>query len=59
MNGITAFVDASNVYGSDEETSGLLRSFVDGKLLVAAGNEKELLPEIDGLMQVRDVLLAT
>ena len=53
MNAITAFVDASNVYGSDEETSALLRSFSGGKLLVAAGSEKELLPEIDGLMQVR------
>ena len=52
MNAITAFVDASNVYGSDEETSALLRSFSGGKLLVAAGSEKELLPEIDGLMQV-------
>ena len=55
MNAITAFVDASNVYGSDEETSALLRSFSGGKLLVAAGSEKELLPEIDGLMQAGDV----
>ena len=53
MNAITAFVDASNVYGSDEVTSGLLRSFRDGKLLVGDSGEKELLPEIDGMMQVR------
>ena len=53
MNAITAFVDASNVFGSDEVTSGLLRSFRDGKLLVGDSGEKELLPEIDGMMQVR------
>ena len=32
MNGITSFIDASNVYGSDEDTGDLLRSFEDGKL---------------------------
>ncbi len=27
LNAITAFVDASNVYGSDEETAASLRTF--------------------------------
>ena len=52
MNAITAFVDASNVYGSDEETSNLLRSFKDGKLKVNDTYVKDLLPTIDGMMQV-------
>ena len=54
MNGITAFVDASNVYGSDEETSNLLRSNVDGKLLVHS-DYVNLLPEIDGVLQAGDI----
>ena len=45
INGITSFVDASNVYGSDDETAAALRSFVDGKLLV---DENNLLPYVDG-----------
>ena len=45
INGITSFVDASNVYGSDDETAADLRSFSDGKLLV---DENNLLPNIDG-----------
>ena len=52
MNAITAFVDASNVYGSDEDTSNLLRSFVDGKLKVNDTYVKDLLPTIDGMIQV-------
>ena len=55
INGITAFVDASNVYGSDEETSNLLRSFVDGKLRANNSFEKELLPTMEGMMQVSAV----
>lgn len=37
-NEITAFVDASMVYGSDEFRANWLRSFVGGKLKVSAGN---------------------
>lgn len=33
LNAITAFVDASNVYGSDEERAKKLREFKDGRLL--------------------------
>ena len=40
-NSITAFIDGSNVYGSDEETALWLRAFVDGKLKTSQG---ELLP---------------
>lgn len=47
INGITAWIDGSAVYGSDEETANWLRSFVDGKLKV---DENNLLPwnTIDG-----------
>ena len=55
MNAITAYVDASNVYGSDEVTSALLRTYTGGKLVVGGDSEKELLPEIDGMMQVREM----
>lgn len=46
-NDITAFIDASAVYGSDIERANWLRSFEDGKLKVSSGN---LLPfnTIDG-----------
>ncbi len=50
-NEITAFIDGSGVYGSDDARANWLRSFVDGKLKISAGN---LLPyntlngEIDG-----------
>ena len=52
LNGITSFVDASNVYGSDDDTAALLRSGSDGKLLVTDDN---LLPVIDGLEMAGDV----
>ena len=55
MNAITAYVDASNVYGSDEVTGALLRTYSGGKLVVGGDSEKELLPEIDGMMQVREM----
>jgi hypothetical protein len=46
-NNLTAWLDASNVYGSDTDRAVWLRSFVDGKLKISAGN---LLPynTIDG-----------
>lgn len=34
----TAFIDASTIYGCDEETAAWLRSGVDGKLKVSEGN---------------------
>lgn len=46
-NSLTSFIDASNVYGSDEERSDYLRTFEDGKLRMSHG---DLLPfnTIDG-----------
>ncbi len=43
MNGITAFIDGSNVYGSDNETAARLRTFHNGQLLTSSGS---LLPKI-------------
>jgi hypothetical protein len=37
-NMITAYIDGSGVYGSDEDHANWLRSFVDGKLKVSEGN---------------------
>ena len=47
VNEISAFVDASAIYGSDKDRADWLRTFVDGKLKVSEGN---LLPwnTIDG-----------
>ena len=46
MNAITAFVDASNVYGSDQETANSLRDR-DGKLKVSASRiNKAMLPNL-------------
>lgn len=41
INSITAWIDGSQVYGSDQETSDSLRSFSDGKLKTSDG---DLLP---------------
>ena len=38
VNNTTAFLDLSNVYGSDEYRASWLRSFEDGKLKVGTGN---------------------
>lgn len=38
INLITSWIDASNVYGSDEVRANWLRTFQDGKLKTSAGN---------------------
>lgn len=38
LNALTAWIDASMVYGSDEDRASWLRSFSDGKLKVSTGN---------------------
>lgn len=38
VNEITAFIDASTVYGSDEERANWLRTFENGKLKTSEGN---------------------
>lgn len=48
INAITAWIDASNVYGSDIETAHQLRTFKDGKLKTAkANNGEDILPIIN------------
>lgn len=44
INTITAFIDGSMVYGSDQATANSLRTFASGKLKTSAGN---LLPTDD------------
>ncbi|NEQ49236.1 MAG: hypothetical protein F6K11_03760 [Leptolyngbya sp. SIO3F4] len=47
-NEITAFVDGSNVYGSEAERAGELRTFIGGTLRVSEGNLLPILsPESD------------
>lgn len=48
-NEITSYIDASGVYGSDEERAGFLRSFDNGQLKTTIGSNGEvLLPFNDG-----------
>ena len=55
VNTITAFIDASNIYGSDDETAQILRSNIGGRLVE---NEKEPghLPTKDQLRRPSDHL---
>jgi len=47
MNALTAFIDASNVYGSSEHEESLLRTFNnDGKMITNNHNADNLLPEL-------------
>jgi hypothetical protein len=56
VNSITAWVDGSQVYGSDQETSDALREFVGGRLLVS---DDGLLPtDEDGGILAGDIRAA-
>ena len=46
MNAVTAFVDGSQVYGSDFETAEKLRTFTNGELKVTEKDSGNLLPEL-------------
>lgn len=52
VNQITAWIDASMIYGSDQATADALRTFLGGELRSSAGN---LLPEKDGEFFAGDV----
>jgi peroxidase len=45
INSVTSYIDASNVYGSDQATADSLRTMVDGKLITSGGG---LLPKLGG-----------
>lgn len=56
INSITAFIDGSNVYGSDATRAAALREFVGGRLRTSAGN---LMPfNTDGLADYNTVRVA-
>ncbi|NES04905.1 MAG: peroxidase, partial [Okeania sp. SIO2F4] len=48
FNELTAWVDGSNVYGSDAERADWLRTFDDGKLKVTEDPTGDLLPRAEG-----------
>ena len=53
FNGITAFVDASNVYGSGVATAELLREFEGGRLLEGKDGTLPLLDDGSGIKEER------
>lgn len=54
--GVTSFLDASMLYGSDDQTAKSLRSFVDGKLKKQLGPYgKTFLPNVANATQVCNV----
>ena len=56
VNSITAWIDASNVYGSDIVKANSLRTFVDGKMKTSlANNGEDILPMIGGQFEAGDV----
>lgn len=59
VNSITAYVDASNVYGSDAVTAAALRTFEGGKLAARVIDGLEYLPvDADGNVMAGDVRAA-
>ena len=56
VNQITAWIDGSNVYGSDEETAQSLREYRNGRLLCSRGTGGQFLPrDDDGFFRAGDV----
>ncbi|TRY74903.1 hypothetical protein TCAL_04779 [Tigriopus californicus] len=55
LNAITAFVDASNVYGSSQEVSESLREKSGGLLKTSSSSSYTMLPSINGSYQAGDV----
>ncbi|MEH0155787.1 peroxidase family protein [Limibacter armeniacum] len=53
INVITAFIDASQVYGSSEETANSLRTMSEG--LMKTSNDGKLLPYYGGMFQAGDI----
>ena len=55
VNAITAFVDGSQIYGSDQATSDSLRTFYDGKLKMSITDAGALLDmhTVDGKLEFR------
>lgn len=51
INGITSYIDASNIYGSDTTRATALRTFVDGKLKTTADG---LLPGLNDVGEEND-----
>ena len=47
VNGITAFLDGSQIYGSDLETAQKIRTFSNGELSVTIKDSGNLLPKIN------------
>lgn len=57
-NAITAFIDASNVYGSDTATANSLRTFSDGRMKTTSSVNGDLLPMDGGTFIAGDVRAA-